>query len=172
MRSVRTFVVVVMLLACVAGTVVARPWGDSFAEFILDEGREVSNEDEAMERLYLGCISCHDGAIGSDVSVESVSSKRGAGMSAIAKDHPVGMNYNESYTRKMGGLVSQQSLPAEIVLVNGQVTCLSCHKIKESVRRFVDSNNGSMQSSVGCTSSKEITVARWQHNLCVSCHNM
>ena len=170
MRYIRLFLAVSVIAVCFTSIGSSGTWMGSFSASVLAEGAKRTKRDIAFERVYIGCVSCHDGTTGSDVSIEKIVSERKAGWSAASRDHPVGMKYSESYLKKVGSMVPLHSLPATIVMVDGKVTCLSCHKLEESVRRSIDRDSEVTLSSVACTSSKEITVKEWRQNLCVSCH--
>ena len=163
---------VVGTMLLLVGVAISGTVRERFEAFILDDGANGNkNEDRIMANISFECIACHDGSIGSDVTVSSMSDRKSRGWDAGMSDHPVGMDYMSSYMKSRGGLFAPQSLPAEVILVDGKVTCLSCHKLKDRVLQRAKGEGGGWGSSATCTSSKETTVASGGSRLCISCHS-
>lgn len=87
------------------------------AEELEHHGVMANSESNAYE-----CLSCHDGQVGSPVHM---STKPGN----IFCDHPINMDYPP--TKKEAYYLPLESVTdAGIKLMNGQVTCISCHNLK------------------------------------------
>jgi predicted CXXCH cytochrome family protein len=80
----------------------------AMADVVLHHGFEVNNKAGVME-----CLSCHDG---------SVAIARSTG------DHPVNRPYPPIDKRRMFNNPAQVKA-AGIILVQGRVTCVSCHNL-------------------------------------------
>lgn len=81
----------------------------------------------SVDPVSAECLSCHDGSIGSrsDVgvgywrhSIDFIQQDRGI--------HPIGVNYRMAALRNTK-LRPPEMLPSEIKLVDGKVSCISCH---------------------------------------------
>jgi predicted CXXCH cytochrome family protein len=101
------------------------------AEEVLHHGVTVDSEGSVAD-----CLSCHDGQIGKPVSVSSM-------IANYFGSHPVNRDYPPPDK-------SDFYVPAELVasagirLVNGQVTCISCHNLKNPEKyHLADSIDGS-----------------------------
>jgi predicted CXXCH cytochrome family protein len=96
------------------------------------------------------CLSCHDGSIAklSAVSVGSwthTTNLRGYN----AGIHPIGIDYEES-RRRHGGLKAVFAIDKRIKLVEGKVSCASCHDpYSDRKGRLVMDNRGS-RLCLGC----------------------
>lgn len=74
-----------------------------------------TSENQKIDGVSLYCLSCHEGAAATHVSI-----------SAGAGSHSVGVNYQKAY-KKDTKLRSPKSLSSEIKLFEGKVGCASCH---------------------------------------------
>jgi len=87
------------------------------AEEILHHGHKVDSEGSSID-----CLSCHDGVIAKPVMLSIT-------VGNYFCNHPVNRDYppvdkSEAY------LPVEQVTGAGIKLLNGQVTCISCHNLK------------------------------------------
>lgn len=94
------------------------------------------------------CISCHDGTIGpvADVRFVDVQPQGSSFLETYAGlteglasngTHPVDVDYAAAEVRRPGTLTPMAALPQELVLRNGQVTCVTCHNPKSRERFHV-----------------------------------
>jgi hypothetical protein len=67
----------------------------------------------------LRCVACHDGSSGVPVTIGPAGAGHG--------DHPVEVDYGWTASRSPKRYVPLARLPAEIRLVDGKVTCTTCH---------------------------------------------
>ncbi len=67
------------------------------------------------------CIACHDGSTGAPIEFRMAPDATG-GMS-----HPVEVDYDAASLRDPTHYHPSAALPREVPLVNGKVTCTSCH---------------------------------------------
>lgn len=85
------------------------------AELVEHHGQTVECEMTAEE-----CLACHDGIVAPDIHICRT---------RCVKDHPIYVNYPPA--RKTTGYAPVAMVEAAgIKLVNGQVTCISCHNLK------------------------------------------
>jgi hypothetical protein len=89
------------------------------------------------------CLACHDGAAATGVGF----APRASNLPGL--DHPVEVDYEAARLRSPR-LRPRAALPREIVLVNGRITCTTCHD--------------------GAAQTRAHTVP--QEQLCTSCHEL
>ncbi len=104
----------------------------------------------SVDPVSAECLSCHDGSIGSrsDVgvgywrhSVDFFSQDRGV--------HPIGVNYRRA-AMKDRKLRPPEALPSEIRLVDGKVSCISCHDPYSSRPMRLSMDNRGSRLCGGC----------------------
>lgn len=99
-------------------------------EAIIDAGRTNNlTYNSAIDPLAVQCLACHDGVLakearyrvsdGSLYKIKSIETIKGA--------HPVGMDYEKTSWRE--GYASVETLPVDMVLMNGTVGCVTCHNL-------------------------------------------
>ncbi len=105
----------------------------------------------ALDEHSRRCLECHDGVSTSDSRSMSAG---GHGGSDLKRDHPVGVRY---LSRKPRGartqLKSEYLLPAQVRLVGGKVSCVSCHNLY-------------------ATGPGRLSVPIERSQLCFTCHAM
>jgi len=87
------------------------------AEEVRHHGVSADSEGDAI-----GCLSCHDGQIASPIKL---STKRGN----YFCNHPVNRDYPPA-DKSADYLPLESVAEAGIRLLNGQVSCISCHNLK------------------------------------------
>ncbi len=117
------------------------------SRWVAKRSRKIKTVDRKWS-MKQDCLSCHDGAIGRDVfsyflfekGYEQMNggSKRSAVNRTINHDHPVGVDYYSAYLRDPRHYVAPEMLNSEILLQDGKVTCVSCHRADGTVR--IDGN--------------------------------
>ncbi|MFQ5773642.1 MAG: cytochrome c3 family protein [Kiloniellaceae bacterium] len=129
----------------------------SFFERMADAGRSIvrSGHLDARARrparpidpYSLQCIECHDGRISlpGDRIRAAFSASNGTGM----VNHPIGQTYVRADVRR--GLRHPAALPPEVLLPDGKVSCVSCHR--------------------GYSRRHGALVTRTQTALCLHCHD-
>jgi len=83
-----------------------------------DEVCELARVDRARTPS-LRCVACHDGSSGMAVTIGPAGAGHG--------DHPVEVDYAAVAARQPGRYVPLTQLPEDVPLVDGKVTCTSCH---------------------------------------------
>jgi hypothetical protein len=151
---------------------VAPAYAGSLAERMARDvlGEEVEAEsgerEGALHDAVRGCLECHDGSVGGHVAVKSAAEPLRFDRLANA-DHPVGMRYDDYYRRQPTRYRSRALLDPDIVLVDGVVTCVSCHRLTTDPGTRPGKREDGLASRAICPASSELTVAR---NLCMACH--
>ncbi|MDH5393602.1 MAG: cytochrome c3 family protein [Gammaproteobacteria bacterium] len=84
----------------------------------------ISNDFSSADSYSMECMACH-GNEGDTVNV-SINSKGIVKHSSGAVNHPVGMRYVDSYGK--GSYVAIEKLSDKVILPDGKVSCVSCHK--------------------------------------------
>ncbi len=162
--------ILIVLVGC-AQPATARSFADSMREFILgnETRRDASDSDGKMDNVTLRCMQCHDGTTARDVALKSASSPLHF-VGLVNVNHPVGMRYEDSSRKHPNRYRARQLLDPEITLVNGRVSCLSCHRLRNSAP---EPTSGGQQFVSGgretCVASSELTVKK---NLCLACHTI
>jgi len=87
-------------------------------------------------------------------------------------NHPVGMRYDYYSMLRPGEYQPKSLLNPAIRLVDGRVTCLSCHALKEKkkTRSVMRAAGESLYAMNDCTASGELTVGPRETDLCMGCH--
>jgi len=112
----------------------------------------VTDSSRTIDDVSSECLSCHDGSLGrvSAIGVGQWSHDGDPEISAPGS-HPIGVSYEEAYMRSPKEFRPPSLLDRRITLVNGQVSCLSCHNLyADTPMKLVMSNERS--------------------RLCLSCH--
>ncbi len=105
------------------------------------------------ESTSIGCMSCHDGSIATEVGHRPIA----AGGFAVSmpewgsNEHPVDIAYRLTHRDTDGPLTPVGSLDQRIRLFQGDMTCASCH-------------------SIYSRQPNHLTVSNVRSGLCLSCH--
>lgn len=141
----------------------------SFRDWLLGSEVQASTMDMMdvqLDAVARGCMECHNGVGASHITVKNARSPlQISGMMNV--NHPVGMDYNEHAYRKPRSYQSSASLDSNILLVDGRVSCVSCHQLK------VDEEQQVAIAQIGnsnCSASSQLTVGPRETDLCLSCH--
>ena len=122
-----------------------------------------------LDRISVQCLSCHDGVIASSVNAKQPRTlMQFRGPSSL--DHPVGMSYAQVAQRKRGAYIPASALDTSVTLVNGKVSCVSCHTLEGTVGHPDISKQTQRQIEIGCVSVKTLTDKQNRQELCLSCH--
>ena len=137
-----------------------------FPDWLLGSENRAAISDIKLDESALRCMSCHDGATASDVTAVNGSAPfQISGM--IDANHPVSMDYNENVFRKPQSYKSSATLNPDIVLVDGKVSCVSCHQLKTNKAEQIVTAQIELSN---CSVSNVLTVGPNKTDLCLSCH--
>lgn len=107
-----------LVLVAAAGSPMPRRGGPAPA------GRETVCELERVDRgttTAQSCLACHHGDIGPGAMFLMAP----PGQQGV--EHPVEVDYRQSFLHRPGQYAAPESLPPDVPLVNGKVSCTSCH---------------------------------------------
>ena len=128
----------------------------------------INNDRGTLPDTARSCLQCHDGTRAVDVAATMPGFSRRSARFGTSESHPVGMHYDEYVTRAPRQLRPRQALNPDIVLDNGRVSCISCHRLREpltptstAIERVVEQE---------CMASPELTIEREEGDLCLACH--
>lgn len=173
MRFHNTVLAVLILVFAGSTPAQATSLAEHFQAFVLGaqaQARPLEARDLRLDAIAQGCLHCHDGSRASHVSV------RNAGTSMPIRgsqtlNHPVGMVYDQSVSKDPHGYQSRAALHPDIRLVDGQVTCISCHQIKtDAVPVSTMQARLDQGRDTSCTATKELAVGQRDKDLCLACH--
>jgi hypothetical protein len=141
-------------------------FADAFRNFILGSEAQarVALSSHDLDHAAAECMGCHQGHI----------QLRTAGSPLVIRgsqtlNHPVGMRYADSVRHDPQGYRTVASLNSNIQLVDGKVTCLSCHEKKATpADTLIEARLDTAASR--CTASGAYTVGTRDKELCLSCH--
>jgi len=138
-----------------------------FKSFILGDAPSAhSAEDGMLDRVSRSCLGCHDGARAKYVGIETRDTVAGAGFGR--RNHPVGIHYDAAVARDPGGLNPRATLHPAIQLVDGRLSCVSCHEQKTEPVRVASTE--AIQPADLCTSTKNKVLGPGDRQLCLACH--
>lgn len=153
-------------------TSVSADFSDDFRAYILaDEapGHRSNTVAASIDFSAQSCLTCHDGSHASPITVR----RRGSPLQIRGSqtlNHPIGMNYDESARHDPQGYRARSSLHPNIQLVDGQVTCVSCHQVRTTTLASTSYNVNATARVNGCTATKELTTGYGDRALCLACH--
>jgi predicted CXXCH cytochrome family protein len=116
-------------------------------------------EDETESRAGMldahskRCLNCHDGVNAMDSDSQLFGSPGGRSVGDRRHTHPIGVPYRPSLGRSNNKLRPAMSLPPQVRLPNGGVSCISCHDLYSSRRH-------------------KLTVPIEDSQLCFTCHEV
>jgi len=158
----------------------AEPGDSKFLNWLLGpeaQAASLSISEAGLDGLDGDCISCHNGSRASNIPIKDAAAPMQFSSHGKQENHPVFMSYNEYASRKPREFTGHASLDPNILLPDGYVTCVSCHRLKQAqtVQYSVDMQGVAQLASLStetCTASRELTVGPRQTDLCLACHKM
>ena len=131
---------------------------------------DTTGHASALDSESRKCLSCHDGTMAIDVLSVTSGSTDAMWAGTRSLDHPVGVLYRRSIFRKPGEYVHESSLDAAVRLVDGKVSCVSCHRTKKVYRAKGVASGVALEGHSGCTGDSGLVVSNYRSSLCLSCH--
>jgi hypothetical protein len=147
----------------------AADFADQFRTFIL--GSETpATHNQPIDASAQGCMQCHDGSRAAHITLRSSGSPMQIRGSQTL-NHPVGMVYDEAVRKDPQSYRARAALHPKIQLVNGQVSCVSCHQLRTDLVTAMNfPTSPATMPSNGCTATKELTTGHGDRALCMACH--
>ncbi len=105
---------------------------------------------DQIDEISLGCLGCHEKP--ARQGSENASGAHATGMARMASSHRVGSDYERAAFARQN-LKNSREFPEQMILVNGMLSCVTCHD--------------PLTRTTGRTSSDNDRAS-----LCFSCHNM
>ncbi|MCW8923169.1 MAG: hypothetical protein OQK69_06015 [Gammaproteobacteria bacterium] len=115
------------------------------------------------------CMQCHDGSAAKEIVLKDADAPlQISGHKNV--NHPVGLDYRRYANESPMTYVRIENLDARIQLENGNVTCITCHEIKQEM--LGQATDLAELPEQACASTGELTIGLGRGGLCVSCHAM
>lgn len=108
---------------------------------------------DVLDTASLRCLSCHDGVTAQETSHATAGGHGRGWLDGTAGNHPVGIRYATQRRGKGTRLRGRSTLPPEVRLPDGRVSCISCHNLYSD-------------------DAKLLSVPIEGSALCFSCHDM
>lgn len=114
-------------------------------------------DPDGMDSVTRNCLTCHDGSVAKDVSSgTSMLNRRTLGSRA---DHPLGVYPTNGIkavpTGEMDYFVNPNALDSRIHLVEGKVSCVSCHSPYSSENKLLVMSNSYSKLCLSCHVDRE-----------------
>jgi predicted CXXCH cytochrome family protein len=112
----------------------------------------VTDTRDTIDQVSAECLSCHDGSVGKLSLI-------GAGIWTHENDfmdfdmgmHPIGVYYRDAFSKRPDGYKPPSLLNEKIKLINGKLSCVSCHDIYSDI-------------------PMKLVVSNERSRLCLECH--
>lgn len=178
---------VIILYLATAQATADGPAGERFKAWLFGSAAAASAPDAlrpSAKSAIQACIRCHNGVHATYIVVKDADAPMQFAENGMQVNHPVGMSYEKYYAAKSRRYTPRSALDPNIVLVDGQVICDSCHRRKDtrtaaSFNEQVKATHASWargRSMPGraktCSASSELTVGPTVTDLCLACHKM
>lgn len=185
MKVIIKSLVFVLLNIAVLTPVSAGSFSDSFKSWVLDDDTSETKADTVnLDIASADCIQCHNGRDSGHIVVKSAKSAMQFTASGRQSNHPIGMRYDEYASSKPASYRSRNTLNPNIRLVDGLVSCVSCHQQKDRSQGArhgvgIDPYMKVSNTAIGSASVKNIesskmilTVGPRATDLCMACHTI
>ena len=121
----------------------------------------------ALDTVSLGCMECHDGSIGKSIVLKHPDAPYQT-LGFRTENHPIGMDYALYASHKPRGYMPSQHLDVRLRLVEGKVSCVTCHASTTGDLPSVMQASYAGNLPAGCTGDSGLTIPLGQ--LCTACH--
>jgi len=146
--------------------------GDRFRDFIVGNEAQAKSGASRPDTSARACLQCHDGSRATHVTARSAGGPLEVRGSQTL-NHPIGMVYDQTVMKDPQGYKSRAALHPNIRLVEGQVSCISCHQTRTDLTVAAAGDvQLELTNTSTCTATKELaTGGRRDRDLCLACHN-
>lgn len=111
---------------------------------------QLNKDVNFIDPISMECFTCHDGNTAKDANtkIRSLGNRDSHGIQTITGSHPIGMSYvkfanNREYTH-------WQTLPKNMVLMDGKVGCITCHDMLSKNRLYLPTDMGGSGLCFNC----------------------
>jgi hypothetical protein len=165
-------ILLALWLASSTEIVAASSFMDSLRNFIAGrEAQAYPAPENLVDKAAGECLECHNGSMTHNVNVRTAGAKAPIHDFRANDDHPVGLVYQDSVRRDPRNYRPAIALHPNIRLVDGRVTCITCHKVKNETMAFNEARSSDQPVEPQCTATKEITMGNSRDDkLCLACH--
>lgn len=165
-------ILLALWLASSTEIVVAGSFMESLRDFIVGREAQVRPAPENLiDKVASACLGCHNGSMTHNVNVRTERTRVPLHDFSSNDDHPVGMVYEESARRDPRNYRPATALHPNIRLVDGRVTCITCHKVRNEMVAFNGKWSSDQPVEPQCTATKEVTMGNSRDDkLCLACH--
>jgi len=181
MRRICRSAFVMLVCLTTAQAAFADGLGGSFRSWLLGseaQAATLDNYQPELDGVAQACLQCHNGVNDTHFTVKNANTPIQFSNSGMQVNHPVGMYYDDYAATGSRNYTPRVSLDPSVVLVDGNVTCVSCHRLKDTpgsdslaAMRW-DENQPTLAGTNSCSASAELTVGPRQTDLCLACHSM
>jgi hypothetical protein len=150
----------------------AGSFSEKLRRFILGPDAEtyaLATHDIRLDEVAERCVHCHDGIQATHIAVKGAEAPMQIrGSQSI--NHPVGMPYDRYAQKDPKGYRPRNALQSSIQLVDGKVTCISCHTLKKEEGAGQVASHNARTGAGSCLASGVLTAGPKQGDLCRCCH--
>jgi hypothetical protein len=156
-----------LLLGSFVSSVHAATFGESFRNFVLGPEAQAKPRtgSVAADELASQCLGCHEGR-----KSMNRGAGRGPGVGPAASSHPIGMHYDQLARRKPQEYRPATSLHPNIKLIDGKMSCVSCHALKSDRHDAAAATPVAFNQDAGCLATKALSMGPRDKELCLGCH--
>ncbi len=172
MQRFCTLLMVFSLICVAPRTAVAGSLSEMFRNFVFGadvQAFAVSAAAVPPDSTASDCLGCHNGATATSISLKDADAPFQISGSRTV-NHPVGMSYDHYAMRDPRGYRPRLLLDKNIRLVDGKVSCVSCHRLKSDLSTGMQTAAMALDPAAECTASRELTVGHSSTELCIACH--
>lgn len=103
-----------------------------------------------LDPITMECLACHDGTLAKAAKyrISDGNFHRVKSIETIKGAHPIGMDYMKFSWNKE--YAPAEMLPANMVLMDGKVGCVTCHNLLDSKEMYVVVENSSSELCFSC----------------------
>ncbi len=138
---------------------------NAFEKIIMNEAYDLQTENltndlmelknyftQELDKSTSYCLSCHDGITATDTHMTPGFREPGVAK-GIGLSHPVDIDYEQVYIKKMRAYHHPGSLDPRLKLENSKITCMTCHDENSILKNH-------------------LVMENTRSRLCLSCHNL
>lgn len=114
------------------------------------------------------CLGCHGADAGGAIAATAAGGQW-SGVLHGRENHPIGTAYGELVRRRPASYKPPRSLPGDVRLVDGRVSCASCHTLDATSAGHDAARAGARDA---CLATGELAARDAAGGLCTACHSL